>query len=247
MRSAVARPKLDDMDRTNDESRTDHLRSVGRGPDFPRCRRAPADGLLDTMTPAPAARTATATRRRSIEIESNLLAGAARGERVALGQVFTTIHPTVLAYCRARLGRGTGVLDSPEDIAQTVCLNLLRALPRYRDTDRSFMAYVYVSAANAVTDARRHAARRPSEPLAEDHDPADPAPGPEAHGLHQDTVRQTRELLDSLPVRMREVLVLRVALGLSVRETAGLLELTEETVRVTQHRALRRLRAATGS
>lgn len=185
-------------------------------------------------TPAPAA-----------EIADDVLAGAARGETAALGQVFTTVHRTVLAYCRARLGRGTGVTDAPEDIAQTVCLNLLRALPRYRDTDGSFMAYVYVSAANAVTDARRRAARRRTERLTDAHDVADGGAGPEERGVHTDVARDTRALLDGLPERMREVLVLRVALGLSVRQAAQMLGLTEETVRVTQHRALRRLRAAT--
>ena len=36
--------------------------------------------------------------------------------------------------------------------------------------------------------------------------------------------------------------VLRVALGLSARNAAELLGMTEQTVRVTQHRALRKLR-----
>jgi len=186
-----------------------------------------------------------AHRRASTVIAHDVLAGAARGERAALGQVFTTVHRTVLAYCRARLGRGAGVIDSPEDVAQTVCLNLLRALPRYAATDRPFMAYVYVSAANAVTDAHRRAARRRTEQLTGHHDRADAATGPEERGVHTDVARETRALLEQLPERMREVLVLRVGLGLPVREAAALLGLTEETVRVTQHRALRRLRAAT--
>lgn len=191
------------------------------------------------MIPATASGT---TRPCATEIEPAVLADAARGERSALRTVFTTIHPTVLAYCRARLGRGAGVLDSPEDVAQTVCLNMLRVLPRRHDTRRSFMAYVYVSAANAVTDVRRRAARYPTEALTDRHDPPDPAPGPEIRGLHVDVAKRTRELLDTLPTRMREVLVLRVALGLTARQTAELLDITEETVRVTQHRALRRLR-----
>lgn len=230
------------MDRTSDESRTRHPRSGDREPDLPRCRGPRPGGVLNTMIPAQAPQ--TTLPRSAPEIEHALLAGAARGERDALGRVFTTIHPTVLAYCRARLGRGSGVLDSPEDIAQTVCLNLLGALPRYRDTGRSFMAYAYTCAANAVTDARRRAARRPADVVAETPDVADPAPGPEVRGLHHEAAHQVRGLLDTLPVRMREVLVLRIALGLTVRQTAELLDLTQETVRVTQHRALRRLRAA---
>jgi RNA polymerase sigma-70 factor (ECF subfamily) len=186
-----------------------------------------------------------AQRGTRTDIAHDVLAGAARGERAALAQVFATVHRTVLAYCRARLGRDTGVTDSAEDVAQTVCLNLLQALPRYQTTDSPFMAYVYVSAANAVTDARRRSARRRTEQLTDDHDRADATTGPEERGVHTDVARDTRALLEHLPERMREVLVLRVGLGLSVREAAALLGLTEQTVRVTQHRALRRLRAAT--
>lgn len=196
------------------------------------------------MTPAPPPPTES-PRRPATEIEHDVLADAARGEHAALGQVFAAIHPTVLAYCRARMGRGECVLDSPEDIAQTVCLNLLRALPRYRDTGRPFMAYVYVCAANAVTDARRRTARTRTEPLMPLHHGIDPAAGPEACCLHADATHETRVLLDALPVAMREVLVLRVALGLTVRQAAQLLDVSEEAVRVTQHRALRRLRALT--
>jgi RNA polymerase sigma-70 factor (ECF subfamily) len=190
-------------------------------------------------------RTAAGTTRTAhTEIDLDALAGAARGEPAALGRVFAAIHPTVLAYCRARLGRSAGAVDSPEDVAQTVCLNLLRALPRHQNGERPFMAYVYVCAANAVTDVRRRLGRRRTEYLTELHDVADRAPGPEERGLHTDTARRTRELLDGLPERMREVVVLRIALGLSVREAAEALGMTEQTVRVTQHRALRKLRTA---
>ncbi|MGQ0572875.1 MAG: sigma-70 family RNA polymerase sigma factor [Pseudonocardia sp.] len=188
--------------------------------------------------------TACTAKAPSTDITHDVLAGAARGEQPALRQVFATVHRTVLAYCRARLGRGSRVLDSPEDLAQTVCLNLLRALPHYQDTQRPFMAYVYVSAANAVTDAHRRAARRRTEQLTDAHEPIDTGPGPEERGVHADVAQQARALLDTLPERMREVLVLRVALGLSVRQAAEMLEINEQTLRVTQHRALRRLRAA---
>lgn len=172
-----------------------------------------------------------------------VVARAATGEPAALREVFAAVHPLVLAYCRARLGGGAGV-DSPEDVAQTVCLNLLGALPRYRDTGSPFLAYVYTCAGNAVTDAWRRAARRPSDPVPDPPEIPDPRPGPEDRGAHLEVARRTRELLDTLPDRMREVLVLRVALGLSTRQTAELVGLSESTVRVVQHRALARLRAA---
>jgi RNA polymerase sigma-70 factor (ECF subfamily) len=51
-------------------------------------------------------------------------------------------------------------------------------------------------------------------------------------------------LLGVLPERQREILVLRVVLGLSADETAEVVGSTPGAVRVAQHRALTRLRKA---
>jgi RNA polymerase sigma-70 factor (ECF subfamily) len=50
-------------------------------------------------------------------------------------------------------------------------------------------------------------------------------------------------LLDRLPENLRELLLLRVAVGLSAEETGRALGMTPGAVRVAQHRALSRLRA----
>ncbi|MCA1696091.1 MAG: helix-turn-helix domain-containing protein [Actinobacteria bacterium] len=50
------------------------------------------------------------------------------------------------------------------------------------------------------------------------------------------------QLLEELPDRQREILMLRIVTGLSVQETAVLMDTTPDEVRVTQHRALGRLR-----
>jgi RNA polymerase sigma-70 factor, ECF subfamily len=54
---------------------------------------------------------------------------------------------------------------------------------------------------------------------------------------------QLGALLQVLTARQRQVLVLRIAVGLSAEETAEQLGSTPGAVRVTQHRALDRLRA----
>jgi RNA polymerase sigma-70 factor, ECF subfamily len=51
------------------------------------------------------------------------------------------------------------------------------------------------------------------------------------------------ELLAELPELQREVLVSRVALGYSADETARMIGSTPGAVRVTQHRAMVKLRA----
>jgi len=50
------------------------------------------------------------------------------------------------------------------------------------------------------------------------------------------------DLLNTLPPRQREILVLRLFVSLSTQETATAVGLTPTAVRETQHRALVRLR-----
>ena len=57
-----------------------------------------------------------------------------------------------------------------------------------------------------------------------------------------DEAEKARDLLDLLPPAQRELLVLRVAVGLSAEETGAVLDMTAGAVRVAQHRALARLR-----
>jgi len=52
------------------------------------------------------------------------------------------------------------------------------------------------------------------------------------------------ELLQALPAKQREILVLRVVVGLSAKETADAVGSTPGAIRVAQHRALARLRRA---
>jgi RNA polymerase sigma-70 factor (ECF subfamily) len=68
--------------------------------------------------------------------------------------------------------------------------------------------------------------------------------GPEQRAMREETTARLSELLQVLPVKQREILVLRVVVGLSAEETADAVGSTPGAVRVAQHRALTRLRAA---
>ena len=81
-------------------------------------------------------------------------------------------------------------------------------------------------------------------PTSELPDVVDVGPGPEDQAVKADEAEQARDLLDLLPRHQRELLVLRVAVGLSAEETGRALGMTAGAVRVAQHRALARLRAA---
>ncbi|MBW4720930.1 sigma-70 family RNA polymerase sigma factor [Saccharothrix sp. SC076] len=164
---------------------------------------------------------------------------AVAGDRAAVDRLLRAVRPAVLRYCRARLG---GALPAPDDVAQEVCLAVLQALPRYRDQGRPFLAFVYGIAAHKVADAHRYGARNRVDPVAEVPDGPGAEAGPELVLLRGELSEEMARLLAVLPPKQREILLLRVVVGLSAEETAEAVESTPGAVRVAQHRALTKLR-----
>ncbi len=174
----------------------------------------------------------------------NVLVGAAvDGDRAAVDSVLRWIRPLVLRYCRARVGSQEKTFASADDVAQEVCLAVFAALPSYRDQGRPFLAFVYGIAAHKVADAHRSSARNRAEPVPEIPDSPDlDDAGPEQRAMQGELAGRMDKLLDMLPDKQREILVLRVVVGLSAEETAEAVGSTPGAVRVAQHRALGKLR-----
>ncbi len=176
------------------------------------------------------------------DVPDELVARAMTGDPQAVGAVIAIIRPMVVRYCRARLGRVDRSSVSADDVAQEVCLAVLTALPGYRVQGRPFLAFVYGIASHKVIDAHRAATRNRSEPVADIPDAVESADGPEQRALRIELSSEMGKLLDTLPEKQREILVLRVVVGLSAEETAEAVGSTPGAVRVAQHRALARLR-----
>jgi len=176
------------------------------------------------------------------DVPDALVAAAMTGDREAVGRVLAIIRPLVVRYCRARLGAPDRSSASADDVAQEVCLAVLTALPGYRVQGKPFLAFVYGIAAHKVIDAHRASSRNRSEPVADVPDAVEVADGPEQRALRVELSGEMGKLLDQLPDKQREILVLRVVVGLSAEETAEAVGSTPGAVRVAQHRALARLR-----
>ena len=104
------------------------------------------------------------------------------------------------------------------------------------------MAFVYGIAAHKVADAHRGAARIKSDPFETIPETMDVDDGPEQAALNADASRRMDRLLSRLPEKQREILVLRLVVGLSAEETADAVGSTPGAVRVAQHRALNKLK-----
>ncbi|AZA14245.1 sigma-70 family RNA polymerase sigma factor [Corynebacterium choanae] len=169
---------------------------------------------------------------------------AAGGDQRALERIMQIVHPLVLRYARARIGNGRH--PTPEDVAQEICLAVATSVGNYVDRGRPFMAFVYGIASNKVADAHRFAGRDKAHPTDELPESPDTAT-PEAYALVEDGSNRVRALLDSLSDKAREIIVLRVFVGLSAEETAAIVGSTPGAVRVAQHRALSSLRTLVDS
>ncbi len=161
---------------------------------------------------------------------------AKRGSAAALGALYRRLYPSVLAYLRARSP------GEAEDLASDVFVNVAEALHRFEGDESAFRGWVFTIARRRAIDAGRRRARRATDPvptdaLAEVPDGDDPA----AEAAAQLDSASALAVVRRLPDRQADVVMLRVVAGLSVAETAKALRTRPGTVRVLQHRALRRL------
>ncbi len=175
--------------------------------------------------------------------EAELVERAVRGDPRATAALLELVRPGVVRYCRAHLGRTGEGYTTADDVSQEVCLAILKALPRFRDEGRPFAAFAYAIAAHKIADAQRAAVRHHSvAPVGSLPERPDAAPGPAQQAIDADQARRLSRLLRHLSEIHREIIVLRVAVGLSAAEVGSTLGMSAGAVRVAQSRALAHLR-----
>jgi RNA polymerase sigma-70 factor (ECF subfamily) len=169
------------------------------------------------------------------------LAALAVRDTDARDVLLTRVRDMALRYARVRLGR-FGAEDTAQDVAQEVCMAVVTALPTYEERGVPFEAFVYTITSRKLADAQRAAMRGPA-PVADLPDGPDVGPSPESVAVMRDDAANAMTLMQQLPAQQREILTLRVAVGMSTDETAAALGMSAGAVRVAQHRALTKLRA----
>jgi RNA polymerase sigma-70 factor, ECF subfamily len=167
-----------------------------------------------------------------------IVARACAGDVAALQELFHAYQPGVLRFLRALEPRAA------DDLAGEVWLAVAERLPAFDGDDAAFRAWLFTIARNRLADHRRRAARRPR--LVALHTVGDPAGGldsdPGVVVVEQLSAQEAVDrLVAELPPDQAEVVLLRVVGGLSVDQVATLTGRRPGTVRVIQHRALKRL------
>jgi RNA polymerase sigma factor (sigma-70 family) len=204
-------------------------------------RRGETSPLEGPALPTPA------TRHSLGDQFQRILTAAQDGGEWAVAVLYRWLHPAVSGYLRARAG------DDADDLASETWLAVARALPGFSGDETAFRSWVFTIAHRRLVDHHRANSRRirtrsltaddgdgsdRSEGLAELAGPDDPAAEVVAAITGDEAVRRIVALL---PPDQAEIVLLRVVAGLPVDEVAAVTGRKAGTVRVLQHRALRRL------
>jgi RNA polymerase sigma-70 factor, ECF subfamily len=163
------------------------------------------------------------------------LASAQGGDETAFASLFRDIQPTLLRYLHV-------ITPEAEDVAGDTWLQVVKGLPRFRGGEEAFRAWLFTIARHRAVDAGRSRSRRPDVPLTLAAVAEQPlAPDAAELALEAISTRSVMVLIKSLPREHAEIIMLRVVAGLEAADVARIVGKTPGAVRVTAHRALRRL------
>jgi RNA polymerase sigma-70 factor, ECF subfamily len=163
------------------------------------------------------------------------LASAQGGDDKAFACLFRDVQPALLRYLRV-------ITPDAEDVAGDTWLQVVKGLPGFRGSEEAFRAWLFTIARHRAVDAGRSRSRRPDVPLAVTESVEQQlAPDTADVAMEVISTQSVLKLIKTLPPDHAEIIMLRVVAGLEAADVARIVGKTPGAVRVTAHRALRRL------
>ena len=175
--------------------------------------------------------------RTAIDDFERVLEEARAGSEQAAAIIFDAHQAPLLRYLRWQEP------SAADDLAGETWLAVAERLGKFEGGEDALRAWLFSVARRRVAEYRRRGARRQTRPVAPE-DLASVAGGPDPSDVVVETLSAQKaidQLVASLNPDQADVVVLRIVAGLSVEEIARVLGKRPGTVRVIQHRALRRL------
>lgn len=140
-----------------------------------------------------------------------------------------------------------GRVDEAEDVMQEALLKTFRHASNIRQPE-AFRPWLYRTVRNACLMRRRRRVDEPTHLVSLDEllptpeglmalDPPDPGRSPEDEAMNGRLRRRMAKALKALPASYRLVVFLREMEGLSTREVADVLKISEANVKTRLHRA----------
>jgi len=177
---------------------------------------------------------------------AEVIAAARGGDERAITTLFEVTQPRLLRFLRSQEPR------LADDLASEVWISVARGIHGFDGDEDGFRAWVFTIARRRIVDARRSALRRPLQAVHVDSNgdghPASSTESTERIALDALSGQQAVDLVSELlEPDQAEVVLLRVLADLDCAQVAAIMGRTENWVRVTQHRALKRLSERVGS
>ncbi len=184
--------------------------------------------------------TATGAQGRTwdaVDDEEGLIERA-RADPTAFDLLDARYRERLYRYLRTRVAND----EDAADLTQHVFLSAWAALPSYQERGLPFAAWLFRIARNAALNTKR----RGPQVIAWDAVPerllSPQINEPEEQAVRRDTIARLHALLDRLDPDKRELLALRFAAGLTVREIAAVVGGNEEAVKKRLSRTIRALK-----
>jgi RNA polymerase sigma-70 factor (ECF subfamily) len=189
-----------------------------------------------------------AVTKRALENPSDeyaeLITNAAGGDARALEHLLMRAQEVAYRFSHTVCG---GPSDA-DDVMQDALLKTFRYVKRIRDP-RAFRTWLYRTVRNACLMKRRRKVGEPHRVLSLDEllpsvdghtatvDVAEPGRDPEALAVNAALRRRLSRALRALPPSYRAIVFLREMEGLSTRDVAQVLKISEPNVKMRLHRA----------
>lgn len=177
-----------------------------------------------------------------MDIDPSLVRAVQRGEPGAMDALIRSSYTQVYALARRLLGD----TDDAADATQEVYVRVVRSVLGFRG-EAAFGTWLHRVTVNVcLTTLKSRGDQRArgqvAGPLEFDLDLPDNAPDPAVCVELADLAARTAAALGKLPADARKIVVLRDLQGLSTKQTAAVLGISEGAVKVRLHRAHMRLR-----
>ncbi|HOV88801.1 MAG TPA: RNA polymerase sigma factor [Candidatus Paceibacterota bacterium] len=171
----------------------------------------------------------------------SLVRKAQKGDAESFGIIYEIFAERIYRYIYLK----TSSREEAEDLTQQVFVRAWEALPQFEFKKNPFSSWLYSIARNLITDFYRK--KKPdfsldSENALEMPDDLDLT----ERLIIQDEIRQVFEAINQLPLEQKDLLLLRFVDDLSYDEIASIMNKSPLTLRVIQHRALKRLKELMG-
>lgn len=159
------------------------------------------------------------------------------GDAAAFGELYERYHDVVFRYVLFRMGDRAFA----EDVTQETFVRALRRISSVSYQGRDIGAWFVTIARNLIFDYVKSSRYRLEQSTSEMIELSPATGGPEQQVLDRATSSELLASIEKLNSDQKECIQYRFLRGLSVAETAELMDRNEGAVKALQHRAVRRL------